>query len=94
MSLQLDTIISRNETRFLTNPVGEEIIVLNMETGDYLGLNLVGSSIWEQLETPQRISVIIEKLIEEFDVEYEDCKRDTMDYLDKIMDLGLLEIMD
>ena len=93
MSLQLDTIISRNETRFLTNPVGEEIIVLNMETGDYLGLNLVGSSIWEQLETPQRISDIIEKLVAEFDVEYENCKRDTMDYLDKIMELGLLEAM-
>lgn len=93
MSLQLDTIISRNETRFLTNPVGEEIIILNMETGDYLGLNLVGSSIWEQLETPQRISDIIEKLVVEFDVEYETCKRDTLDYLNKIMELGLLEVM-
>lgn len=91
MPLQLDTVISRNETQFLTNPVGDEIIILNMETGDYLGLNFVGSAIWEHMQTPQRISQIIEKLVTEFDVDLEKCTQETMTYLEKIKELGLLQ---
>lgn len=91
MPLHLDTVISRNETQFLTNPVGDEIIILNMETGDYLGLNFVGSAIWEHMQTPQRISQIIEKLVAEFEVDMEKCTQETLIYLEKIKELGLLQ---
>ena len=92
MSLSLDTVISRNETSFLTNPVGDEIIILNMETGDYLGLNTVGSAIWEHLQTPQSINSIIEKLMAEFEVDRQTCIAETTEYLEKIQLLGLLQV--
>ena len=91
MSFNLNAVLSRNETRFLTNPVGEEIIILNMETGDYLGLNNVGAAIWEHLKTPQSAGQIIEKLIAEFDVDKETCYKETLEYLEKIKELGLLQ---
>ncbi len=91
MALQLNTIISRNEAQFLTNPVGDEIIILNMETGDYIGLNLVGSAIWEHLKTPQKVSEIIEKLMNEFNVDIGKCTNETLEYLEKIRQLGLLQ---
>ena len=91
MSFNLNTVLSRNESRFLTNPVGEEIIILNMETGDYLGLNSVGAAIWELLKTPQSAEQIIEKLHAEFDVDTETCFRETLEYLKKIEELGLLQ---
>lgn len=92
MSLSLDTVISRNETSFLTNPVGDEIIILNMETGDYLGLNNVGSAIWEYLKTPQTLNTIIEHLMAEFEVDRETCTAETTEYLEKIQLLGLLQV--
>ncbi len=91
MAISLDSIISRNETNFLSNPVGDEIIILNMETGDYLGLNNVGAAIWEQLTKPQAVNQIIEKLMIDFDVERETCLAETLEYLEKINALGLLK---
>jgi hypothetical protein len=91
MTLSLDTIISRNETSFLSNPVGDEIIILNMETGNYLGLNNVGSAIWEHIRTPQTIKELIGKLMIEFDVDDQTCTEQTIEYLEKISELGLLQ---
>ena len=92
MALSLDTIISRNEANFLSNPVGDEVIILNMETGDYLGLNDVGSAIWDHLKTPQTIKELIEKLMTEFEVDNQTCSLQTMEYLEKISKLGLLQV--
>lgn len=91
MSIKLDTVISRNETQFLANPVGDEIIILNMETGDYLGLNSVGSVIWEQLKSPKTVSQIMEHLMSEFEVDRDTCMVQTVEYLEKIRLLGLLQ---
>lgn len=92
MAITRDSIICRNETNFLSNPVGDEIIILNMETGDYLGLNSVGSAIWEELKTPQSADQIIDKLMIEFDVDRETCLAQTLEYLEKIHTLGLLQV--
>jgi hypothetical protein len=92
MSLTLDSVISRNESNFLANPVGEEIIILNMETGDYLGLNKVGAFIWDQLQGPVTVQKIIDNLMTEFDIDSETCSIETLSYLKKINQLGLLKI--
>ena len=92
MSLTLKTVISRNETNFLANPVGEEIIILNMETGDYLGLNQVGSEIRDLLETPTTVQKIIDQLIDRYAVDKQTCQTETMEYVEKINSLGLLRV--
>lgn len=92
MSITLESVISRNESNFLANPVGEEIIILNMETGDYLGLNAVGASIWDQIQEPRTVQHIIDKLIAEYDIDSNTCTTETLSYLVKINQLGLLKI--
>jgi Coenzyme PQQ synthesis protein D (PqqD) len=92
MSITLESVISRNESNFLANPVGEEIIILNMETGDYLGLNQVGSDIWDLLETPTTVQKIIDQLIDRYAVDKDTCQTETMEYVDKINSLGLLRV--
>jgi hypothetical protein len=92
MSLTLASVISRNESNFLANPVGEEIIILNMETGDYLGLNTVGASIWEHLQESGTVQKIVDKLMAEYEIDSETCTTETISYLEKINKLGLLRI--
>lgn len=92
MALSLNSIVKRNETNFIANPVGDEIIILNMETGDYLGLNSVGSAIWEHLKTSHSVAEIIDMLMTEFDVDKETCLKQTMQYLEQIYTLGLLQV--
>jgi hypothetical protein len=92
MLLELGSVIYRDQTNFIANPVGEEIIILNLETGDYLGLNQVGSDIWELLEAPTTVQRIIDQLIVRYSVDQQTCQTETMEYLDKINNLGLLRV--
>ncbi|MGL6267876.1 MAG: PqqD family protein [Chitinophagaceae bacterium] len=92
MELTLNTIVERNETNFIANPIGDEIIILNMETGDYLGLNSVGSAIWEHLKSSHSVAEIIDLLVTEFDVDKETCLKQTLQYLEQINAHGLLQV--
>ena len=93
MELKLESKLKRNEEHFLANPVGGEMIILNMETGDYLGLNTVGSFIWEQLATPIVLREMIERLHAAYEVDESTCLRETLVYLEKMKGFGLLEII-
>lgn len=94
MQMDMQSMISRNDAGHLSNPVGDEVIILNLETGDYLGLNAVGSAIWEALSHPQTVASLIGRLMTEFNVDEETCTRDTLEYLEKIGSLGLLQVHD
>jgi hypothetical protein len=91
-SLQPDAVICRRETRHLSNPVGDEIVLLNLDSGDYLGFNKMAAVIWQLLERPMRISDLEEALRSRFDVDSVTCHRETLDFLDRIDRLGLLAI--
>jgi ferritin len=93
MDFQLDSTVRRNEENFLANPVGDEIIILNMETGDYLGLNAVGSFIWEQMSEPVRVRQILDKLQAAYTVDEATCLRETLMYLERMKGFGLLQMI-
>ena len=92
MAISLSSIVVRNETNFIANPIGDEIIILNIETGNYLGLNSVGSAIWDYLITPHSVAEIIDILMAEFDIDKETCLNQTLQYLEQIYTLGLLQL--
>jgi hypothetical protein len=90
LSLAPDTLIQRKDERHLTNPVGDESVLLNLETGDYLGLNRVAASIWRLLENPIRLSELEEALMSVYDTDINTCRVETLAFLNRISALGLL----
>lgn len=91
MELHPDEVIVRRDDRHLTNPLGEETVLLDLQTGDYLGLDPVASTIWAQLKTPQTLVSILARLQEEYEVGEEECRRDTLEFLRRIDSLGLIQ---
>jgi hypothetical protein len=89
-SLEPSSVIVRNEDQFISNPVGEETIILNLATGDYFGLNSVGAFIWDLLREPVPVSRVIGRLMETYTVDEDTCIRQTMEYLGKMDGFGLL----
>lgn len=89
-SVEPSSVIVRNEDQFISNPVGEETIILNLATGDYLGLNTVGAFIWETLKEPVSVSQLIARLMETYAVDEDTCTRQTLEYLGKMDGFGLL----
>ena len=85
-----DTLLHRRDDRHLTNPVGHETILLDLETGDYLGLNRVAATIWRLLETPIRLSALQNALMAAYEIDTDTCRTETLPFLNRIAGLGLL----
>ena len=91
--LTLNSVIRRNEKKFLVSKVGVETVMMNIENGDYIGLNEVGTDIWEKIDSPRSVSEIIDQLIAEYDVNAEQCTRNTLTYLTQMHAMDAIEIV-
>ncbi len=68
-----------------------ESIILSMKDGVYYGLNLVGHSIWQLIQEPRSIADVVARLLEEYDVEPEQCRQDLIELLRDLHKNGLVE---
>lgn len=62
------SLIHRNGTKFLASPLGEEVVMMNTDNGDYLGVNNVGTEIWNIIEDPISIADLTQRLLAIYDV--------------------------
>jgi len=62
-----------------------EAVLLNLKTGVYLGLNQIGTRIWELLQQDGSLSKTVEVLLQEYDVSRDQL---TQDLLDLVAQMG------
>jgi len=70
-----------------------ETVMMSIESGEYFGLNSVGSRMWELIENPIKVNTLIELLLDEFDVSLEQCEAETMEFLNHLYEKKLLIIL-
>jgi len=75
-------------------PLGEESAILNVRSTVYYGLNPVGARVWNLLQHPKTVQELRDTLIDEYDVEMENCERDLLDLLEKLRAEGLIHVRD
>lgn len=78
----------------VSSDLGEEIAILDLKEGVYYGLDEVGARVWELIQTPITVGAIRDSLVEEYDVEPDRCERDVLALLQRLVDQGLIEIVD
>lgn len=88
--LQSSVIVASSEQ--ISSDLGEEAVILNLKSGVYHGLNEVGASIWKLIQEPRTIEEIKHKLLEEYDVEPEQCESDVIELLENLLAAGLIVI--
>jgi len=59
---------------WLAAKVGDELVMMSVATGRYIGLNDVGARIWDLLATPCDVETLCSGLEEEYDVEPDQCR--------------------
>ncbi len=89
--IQLDNIIARNEA-MLTADLLDEMVMMNIDKGEYYGLNLTSSHIWNLLENAISVSGICEALLKKFEIDPATCQQDVLQVLDEMVELGVVEI--
>ena len=74
----------------VTRQVGDETVLLNLESGTYFGLDPVGSRFLELLEVERTLAAVLAKMLEEFDVTEAQLEADLLRLADEMLASGLL----
>ncbi len=76
----------------LIRTVGEESVVLNLQTEHYLGLDDVSTRIWQLLTVGGSIQSAYETLLTEYEVDPERLRGDLDDFVQELLQLQLVEL--
>jgi hypothetical protein len=76
----------------ISSRLADEVVILNLRSGVYHGLEAVGSRIWELIRQPAAVGAVRDALIEEYDVEPDRCERDLLALFEELKAHGLLEV--
>ena len=69
-----------------------EAVLLDLKSGQYYGLNEVGTYIWSLIDAPRTVADIVAAMAEEFDVSREQLNLDVMNFLQQMEEQKLIEI--
>lgn len=71
-----------------------EAAILNMKDGVYYGLDPVGASIWNLIQKPIILEEVRDQILEEYDVEEEECQEDLLELIEQLIENGLVEVLE
>ena len=84
--------IRNNNT--ISSRLDDELVTMDIEKGKYFSLNPVATQIWELLEQPLGHQQLCDLLMEEYDVDAEQCLVETNECLAKLAEIGLITKVD
>jgi hypothetical protein len=82
----------RKQGDWLAAKVGDELVMMSAEKGNYIGLSEVGARIWELIETPQEVEAVCVQLQDEFEVEPEVCRAEVESFLNELVKHGAIAL--
>lgn len=72
--------------------IGDEVVMLDTESGFYFGLNSVASDIWSLLQQPISLDEIVQELLEQYAVDPQVCTDDTRVLLEQMLDKKIITL--
>lgn len=70
-----------------------EAAVLNLATGIYYGLDKVGATIWQHIQTPATVAVLRQVILAHYEVDAATAQSDLLTFLHEMMQEGLAELL-
>ena len=77
---------------WLAAKVGDELVMMSADKGNYVGLSEVGARIWELIETPQDVDAVCAQLQGEFEVAPEVCRAEVESFLNELAGHGAVAL--
>ena len=72
--------------------VSDEVVLVNLSTQRYLGLNPVGARMWMALQEASSVQAAYEQLLEEYDVEPSELRGDFEEFLGQLLAQELIVV--
>jgi len=89
--MNLNQKVTFAETVF-AQEVDGEMVLLDMESENYFGLDEVGTAIWQAMQEYGSLQEVFNNLLEQYDVEAEVLEHDLSDFVGKLVESGLVEV--
>jgi hypothetical protein len=74
----------------LSSKIDDEVIIMGLQTDKYYGLDAIASRIWELLEEPRSLDELVSLLREEYEVEEDICRQETLALLQDLSSQKLI----
>lgn len=78
----------------VSSALGEETIILDAQAGQYYGLNAVGTTIWNLVQSPHTVEQIEAALLATYEVDAAACRDDLQGILQQLASQGLIQVCD
>jgi hypothetical protein len=69
-----------------------EAVVLNLDTGIYFGLDVIGTRIWRLIEARKPLRIVLGTMVEEYDAPPDRLERDLLAFVERLTGKGLLAL--
>ena len=79
--------------KIIQSKIGEEVVMMDMDSGFYFSLNSVASTIWSKLENQITLAALVEELINLYVVERTVCERDTQELLEELLEKNIIRVV-
>ena len=74
----------------MSRPVGDETVLLDLQSGRYFGLDSVGKRIWEAVSDGRTLAETADRIVEEYDIGEDEARSDVINFASKLVERGLL----
>jgi len=91
LKLNINQKITFADTVF-AQEVDGEMVLLDMNSENYFGLDEVGTAIWQAMQENGVLQEVYNTLLEQYDVEEEVLQKDLLDFVEKLVESGLVEV--
>ncbi len=89
--LQLGSVVVRKKG-LPSTAVDADLVILNLESNNYIGLDNIGRRIWELLDTPSAVAEIARMMCAQFSGPPEAIERDVLALLQEMSEEGLIDV--
>ena len=95
MGIDLESIYIPS-SKVVSRKIEDEIIIVPIQEGfadlndAMFSLNETGQAVWENLDLNNTVRFICSKLVDEFDAEFDEIKKDVVDLLDQLYQKKLI----
>lgn len=92
-SLSDSSIVVAIQEQVSSDLAGESVI-LHLKSGVYYGLNDIGAQIWNLIQQPKTVSELRDAILQEYEVEPDQCESDILALLQDLAAAELIEVKD
>jgi hypothetical protein len=86
----LDKYVVKNDEETAYRIINGEAVVVNLKESTFHTLNPVATFIWEQADGRIKAGQMIEKICQEFEVDWHIAEKDCLEFLGELINKGLV----